>query len=173
MTIMTRGAAKFWWQKELPPDVAYLTKNHPHDEWVATTYRQILDKKIAKQNGELQCKRAHTKRVAGFIWVFYNKGWIFGGWYLYVKTLKRDFSISFGRDGDFNRKLIQKVMGLYPCGVIPMIDNFDEWSKRFATQFKRPSFKRKDKCALVRCWCDIDEYGRLKDIHKLPIVDNS
>jgi len=164
MTIMSRDAAKTWWKKDLPEGVAYVSRNYRHEEWVPTTYRQILDKKIATQQWQLENKRRYATKVAGYVWVFNVDWFLFGGWYIYIKTRKHDYSISFRHER--NSALIVKAMQLFPCGVFPDLEFFQTWAAQFAKQYAHKGFKRKRYQGLVKCWCNIDENGRLTDINK-------
>lgn len=162
---MSRSAAAFWWKEELPKEIAYLTKTHPHDEWVPTTYKQLLDKKIENQKCELRRKRRCSSIRAGYIWVFEVPGFFFAGWWIYIKTIEDEYGINFRHER--NNDLVVKAMQLFPCGVIPLLEYFDTWAVKFAKQYAHVGFKRKRKQGLVKCWCEISEYGELVDIKPL------
>lgn len=163
-TIMTRSGAKTWWRITLPYEVAYLYKDWHHEDWQEVTYKELLDKKIVKQQTELEYKRRCIKTNACYIWVFYNKSRIFNGWYLYVKTLHKDFALTFRNR---NNKLLLKVMNLYPCGILPLQENFNQWAEEFARIYHHKGFKRKIQ-GLKKCYCILDEWGNLSDIAPCP-----
>lgn len=165
MTIMSRSAAPFWWGRELPREVAYLTKNHPHDEWVPTTYAEIKAKKVARQQSELIHKRRCAKVVYGYVWVFHVDWFLFSGYWLYIKTHKVDYGITFRHET--NNYLVAKVMRLWSCDTDTNIDNFEEWAAKFAETYPHVGFKRKEKQGLVMCKCAIDEYGKLTNVIQL------
>lgn len=164
---MERSAAKFWWGEELPKGIAYLSKNHLYDDWVPTTYKELLEKKIEKQKWELDRKRdcETTVTLPGYIWIFYVPGSLFAGWWIYIKTRKHDYGISFRHER--NDKLIVKCMQLFPLGIIPVLENFDHWAKKFAQQYPHVGFKRNKNQGLVKCRCTIDHYNKLIDIWKI------
>lgn len=167
MTVMTRNGARRWWKEELPHDIAYLY----HDgvvwggkpKWKAVTYKELLAEKVAHQQSELGRKRCHAVTIPCFIQVFYIPDsmmpmGLFCGWWIYVITLKKSYGINFRHERD--NKLIQKAMELFSYGVLPLLENFDEWAKSFAHQHNRAGFKRDKNQGLVKCYCTIDEYGK-------------
>lgn len=167
MTIMTRSGARSWWGKELPKEVAYLYHNGGTGfglapEWQTVTFKENLDKKREKQKWRLQHKRHFKKVVPCFVWVFYNNSTFFSGWWIYIKTLKKDYGINFRHE--YNEQLICKVMTLIPMGVLPVIECFEEWAKYFSVTFSHTGFKRLSKQGLAKCWCEIDECGNLSDL---------
>jgi hypothetical protein len=160
-TIMSRSGAEFWWKTKLPRHIAYLHKPHSHSDWIEVTYKEILDKKIEQQKWELQIKTRSNKIKPCYIWVFNNDYWLMGGWYLYIKTLKEDYALNFRNP---NKELTLKIMELYPCGVIPVLENFDSWAEAFSKTFSHKGFKRKKNQGLLKCFCELNEYNELKDI---------
>lgn len=168
MTIMSRGAAEFWWKMEVPKEVAYYYHDGgyyfgPKPKWKVKTFKEILDRKKERQEAQLSYLRLSSKTVPGFVWVFHNNTTFFCGWYIYIKTLHKDFGISFRHEHDDN--LIEKAMQLYPCGVFPVLDCFDEWAQQFSKQYRHVGFNRKKNQGIAKCWCLIDEYGKLKDVY--------
>lgn len=164
---MPRKAAKFWWNLKrenkisIPPDVAYYTKKTPYDDWKATTWRDVFAVRKEKQQSNILFKRkwkSHELKAC-YIWVFYNKGWLMGGWWIYIKTLKRDYGINFEKNND----LVLKAMQMFPCGIIPLLENFDQWAENFAKIYHKEAFGRK-KQGLKKCVCKINGYGELEDI---------
>lgn len=170
-TIMKKSAAEFWWGVKLPYGVAYLIRNDYQffggdgPKWKEVTYREILDKKIEKQDGELYRKRVSGSVVPGYVWVFYNSGFLMGGWYIYIKTLKTDYGINFRHDR--NGELVERAMQMFPLGVFPLEEYFDEWAEKFANKFSHVGFKRKSNQGLAKCMCGINEYGKLISISSL------
>lgn len=152
---MSRSAAKFWWKKELPREIAYLIKDNSFSEWKEITYKSILDKKVKKQQNELRRKRNSSEIKPAFIWVFRNEHFPFSGWYIYIKTLKKDFAISFRRDGEYNEEAILKAMQMYPQGILPMPENFTIWCENFSKSFPTKSFGGRKKQGLAICKAEI------------------
>lgn len=170
---MTRSAAKFWWKVDLPKDVIYMYHNGGYcmlggkPDWKAYTRKELIEKKVAAQNSNLWRKRRCPKIVYGFVHVFYVDWFLFGGWWLYITTHKKDYGISFHRDGEYNAALILKSMQMFPCGIRPVMENFDTWAEKFASRFPHAKVKRPRPEGLRMVRCSIDEYGKLLDI--LPI----
>lgn len=173
MTIMPRNAAKFWWGKELPDGVAYVYHNGGYHwpgvkiEWIAVTYKELLEKKIKAQGLELWCKRRSELgyNLPGYVWVFKVPGFIFGGWWIYIKTAKRDIGISFRHE--YDKKMILKAMELYPCGMLPLMENFDKWAVLFSKQYAHVGFKRKKNQGLAKVRVYFDKNGDVENIELL------
>ncbi len=161
--IMTRSAYKFWNGSDLPKEIAYLTKNGfsgfgVEEEFKYVTFKEINDRKKQSQEQSLHSKRLHDKKVPGYIWVFYNPGSFFGGWWLYIKTLKKDYAINFRERQKINTT---DIMCLLPMGVIPTSDNFDYWAEKFTHTYRHVGFKRKRRQGILKCHCFIDEGGNI------------
>lgn len=164
-TVMSRSGAKFWLGVDLKKEVAYLYKTYSHSEWEEVTYKHLLEKKINNQLLELERKRIAPVTKPCFIWVFYNNSWIMGGWYIYIKTLKEDYALNFR---NHQSDIICKAMNMFPCGVLPLEENFEAWCENFAKQFNRTGFNRKRKQGIATCFCKI-ENQRIVDISKTVI----
>jgi len=146
------------WGYDWPKQIAYTV------DGLAVTYLELLNKKREKQRRRLEFLRTPSVRIEPcFIWVFYNKqSFPFGGWWIYIRTLKNYFPIDFrGQNTDFK----SKIMALYPCGFLPLIENFRFWAEEFANVYHRPSAKR-EKQGLVKAKVKIKD-GRLNEIIKL------
>jgi len=153
-TIMQRSAAKFWWGRELPKEIAYMYKSWASENWQQVTYSEIAAKKKAKQERILAYKRKHPVTKPGYVWVFYNDTTFFCGWWVYVKTLKEDFAINFKNPHSSNQ--MEEIMNLFPCGVIPAKYNFEMWAAAFYKTFRHEGFGRK-KQGLAKCSCVIED----------------
>ncbi len=157
-TIMTRSGAECWWGEPLPDGVAYLVSDGAFGwgvgpKWTEVTYKELLDKKISQQRSELYRKLHTSITKPCFVWVFHNDTWLMGGWYLYIKTLKEDYALNFRRP---RPDLVLQVMNLFPCGIVPVSENFNAWAQAFSKQFHHTGFKRKKNQGLVPCYCEID-----------------
>lgn len=161
-TIMTRGGAKSWWGKDLPKNVIHLYRNYSFGDWKAYTWEEEFAKRKARQEREVYWKRVSSKTVPCFVWIFHNNTFFFSGWWIYIKTLKHDYGINFRHERD--EKNIQMAMAMFPCGVLPVVENFDRWAERFAKQYPHVGFKRKKNQGLRICHCTIDENGKLIDL---------
>ena len=164
-TIMTRGGAVTWWGKELPKGVAYLIKDIGQD-WREVTYKEIFARKKAKQDSHIREKRAHKEVRPCAVWVFYNQplwGLFFGGWWIYVRTLKGDIPLNFR---GVRKDLIAQVKQLFPCGVLPFDDlTYDEeWFEAFEKRYHYQGKRKKN--AIAFCHCRFNERGYLSEIIK-------
>jgi hypothetical protein len=164
---MTRSFYEKWHGEKLPRHIAYLYHNEGYSwfdvkpRWQVMTYKEIFKKKTDRILNDVYNKRRYATIRPGYIWVFNNDSFLFSGWYLYIKTLKDDYALNFRQNRD---ELLRKVMPLYPCGVIPMKENFDIWAKAFSRIYPHKGFKRTKNQGLLKCRCIIDKYGKLEDI---------
>jgi len=148
---MTREGAKSWWGIELPKNVHHLIKEIGKD-WQEVTYKEINARRKAKQDFHIYEKRASEEVRPCVIWVFYNQplwSMSFGGWYLYVRTLKGDFPLNW----KWPRKdLIMQVKQLFSCGFLPFGDIYDEcWFAAFEKKYHRPGKRKKNAVAFAKC----------------------
>jgi len=179
MSIMDRKAFEFWGKRKAPPEVCYYVHNEhtwgsgrwgadrddePKPYWEPVTWKDVFRERKENQEVHIWRKRfsEKTETKPCFIWVFHVDWFLFGGYWLYIKTLKKDYGITF-REG-YNKKLILKVMELFPCGVFPDIENFDQWAENFTKTYPHKGFKRKKKQGLKRCFCKVSFGGDLKDV---------
>ena len=138
-----------------PEDVVGLVDGRP------VTRGDILASKRRRQERQLARKRYSPDPVIKpcFVWVFYNNGFPYGGWWLYVRTLKNDWQID--RHGT-NLKL--PIMKLFPCGVLPIAENFWQWAEAFAAEYHYPTRKRPDKNGLALARAVMSPEGSLLDV---------
>lgn len=176
MTIMSRKAAEFWWNLPMkgvkrpkfvcPPEVSYFTRDEWNQKWIPTTWKEVFARRKEKQESRIRNKIGRIAELKPcYIWVFHNDTFLFGGWWIYVKTLKKDVALNF-RQMDRYNELIRKIMDMFPCGVIPF--DFNTWAAAFErTYHKDFKDKRRAKNALLLCRCLIDERGDIADIYPL------
>jgi len=129
------------------------------------TRADILKNKRQRQRRLLQEKMHNYDPVVKpcFVWTFHNKSWLYGGWWLYVKTLKLDWQI----DERHQPELVLKAMSLFPCGLLPVIENFDPWMAAFAEQYHRPTWKRPENQGMAMAWATINSSRSLVDINRI------
>jgi hypothetical protein len=97
-----------------------------------------------------------------FIWTFFNDSWIYYGWWLYVITAKKRFGINFrGRYEPF----AVPIMRLFPCGLLPLWENFEVWMEAFARTYPKVTKKRQKKQGMVLAWAKMKN-GELEDIFR-------
>lgn len=157
---MTRAGAKYWLGVDLPNEVAYMYKNYPWDKWVRVTYEEIFAKKKQRQDLNISRKRRTDIVVPCYVWVFYNNCFPYGGWWVYIRTVKEDYAVNF-RNYDEVR-LIDKIRSLFPCGVLNMEGSFTKWAESFERQYHRKGKRKKN--AVAACHCKINQYGCVADI---------
>lgn len=159
--IMTASAAEFWSGKKQPYGVAYYQKDIMGN-WKTVTYKEILAKKTARQLANLELKRRAASEIKpAFIWVFHNEFWCFGGWYVYIKTLTKDYALNFKNRE--SAKQVEMVMSLIPLGVLPFEENFEIWAQEFARKFAHVGFNRTNNQGIMKCRCVIIN-GEITDI---------
>ena len=162
MTIMERSAYKFWHGKELPREIAYLYMDIGDSEWQITTFKEILEKKRVKQRTHLEGIRQSEILTPCFVWTFYNSGFPYYGWWLYIRTLKKSYALNFRNE---NRKMQKRAMQLFPCGFLPFVDNLEKWMIMFAKIYNYPT-KKRNKQGMAKAWVKING-NKLIDIIKI------
>lgn len=118
-----------------PDDVVCVVNGKP------ITKSDILYAKRERQRMELAAKRCSSYDSIikpCFVWTFYNSGLVYGGWWLYVRTLKESWEIDLRRQGE----MVLKIMRLFPCGYLPIFENFTPWLAAFAKEYHYPTRKR-------------------------------
>lgn len=164
-TIITRDGAKSWWGIELPKEVAYCIKEIGED-WKDVTYKEIFARKKARQDSHIYTKRVHEEVRPCAVWVFCNEHGIndmfFCGWYIYIRTLRGDYALNFRNP---RRDLVMQVKQLFPCGLLPFDENYDEaWFEAFEKRYHYPGKRKRN--AIVFCHCRFDERGYIREIMK-------
>lgn len=126
------------------------------------TKADILDDKRRRQRHLLEGKLADNVWRAAFVWVFRNEGPFFGGWWLYIRTLRDDYRLNHSRSS--YRLLFPKIMALYPCGFEPNEANFEQWAEVFASAHHRATVKRPANNGLAIARALISPGGQLLDV---------
>ena len=150
-SVMTRSFADsmgFNW----PPEWASLVDGKP------VTFAELKAARIERQKAhmDLITDDGIPLRRAAHIWTFFVPGWIYGGWHLYIRTIKNDWWIKNRYSGDW--ELIERIMKQFPCGLLPLPENFGAWKSAFAKEYRRVSPRRR-KQGMVACWVDVDACG--------------
>ena len=143
------------------------------------TKGDILDNKRRRQARRLAWKLRPTEPITKpcFVWVFDN-GPIFpyGGSWLYVRTLKERWQLgprhSRGWDFHADTGLTLKIMQMFPCGFLPMIENFGLWKRVFMETYHRPTRKRSESNGLALARAVISPEGHLIDVVRYEEVFN-
>lgn len=148
-----------------PPDVVMLVGGN--GRVIPITKGDILDGKRRRQARKLAHIRRNWDPVVKpcFVWTFRNEGFIYAGWWLYVKTLKKSWQIggARGRSDD----MAVKIMEMFPCGYEPVMENFTAWKAAFGETYHYPTRKRPMRQGMVMARAVVSESGRLLDVRPL------
>jgi hypothetical protein len=114
----------------------------------AVTFAQLRAEQKERQSKRLQDIQRSFEPVhqAAFIWVFFVPGAIYGGWHLYVWTLKHSWWLKRPEG------VALDIMRAFPAGVLPAPENFYQWKAAFAKQYSRPG--RFKKQGLIPVWIE-------------------
>ncbi len=159
--IFHRSAAPRWWGRDLPKHIIYLYKNFSHEPWKEYTIQDRIKEKIKEQKANLSFKRRYEKTLPCYIWVFYNKSWLFAGWYVYIECRLGSFALNW-KPTDSDTKLLRKIMQKYHCGVFP--EFADEWAHAFCKAFPKKPKGIKVKQGIKYTHCILNENNRLIDV---------
>jgi hypothetical protein len=124
------------------------------------TYAELKDSRIEEQKRRLSLilDDGIPLRRAAHIWTFYVPGPFYGGWHLYIRTIKKQWWIT-SRDCHENWSLVERIMKQFPCGLLPIPENFYKWKEAFAKTYRRVSARRR-KQGMVACWVDVENDHR-------------
>lgn len=148
------GVEMSLWSSNWPDDLVYIVNGR------AITKTDILRAKKDRQLRQLAAKRRHShiSYKPCFVWVFHNSSWLYRGWWLYVRTLKTRWGINFE---DRYHKLIPEIMRRFPCGHLPIKENFDLWAAAFVAAYPRQNLLNQ---GAVQAWAKIAPNGDLLDV---------
>ena len=90
-------------------------------------------------------------RRAAHAWTFYVPGPFYGGWHLYIRTTSDHWGIP---ECD---ELALSIMTMFPCGLLPIKENFYTWKQTFAKVYCRGSTRRRQ--GMVAGWVDVCDNG--------------
>jgi hypothetical protein len=173
MTTISRKAAEYWWnilrpendKVKIPSGISYYYYDYSLP-WIPVTWEEVFKKRKEKQYSRLYTIRnspSGNVTKPCFLWIFHNDSWIFSGWWIYVKLLKKDIPLNF-RHCEQYEKLVNKIMELYPCGVFPVKENTKQWTEAFSKQYRHTGFGRKKNQGLLQCHCVLDKWGSVIDV---------
>jgi hypothetical protein len=168
---MSRKAAESWWNLSaklagkppviIPPDVAYYKLYSGVKEPV--TWDQVMKQRRERQSLEMTDKRhIGSFDKPALLWLFYCEAWFFNGWWLYVKTVKDDYSVNFRNTRA--EELKQMCFDIFPLGVSAGFD-YDLWCEEFYKKFGVANPKKHKKTAFAKVRVRI-ECGKIVKITK-------
>ena len=152
-----------------PPDVVAVVSRG--DGWRTITKSDILRNKRERQQRDIERKRLCFDPIVKpcLIWTFYNDTPFYGGWWLYIRALKREWGVNFrGYVAHDRDRLITNIMRLYPCGLLPIMENFGLWMSAFAEAYHHPTADRPNRQGMATAWAKISYNGRLLDVMRFP-----
>lgn len=117
------------------------------------TWADVRAGKIERQRKRLaQILRIDQPcRQAAHVWVFNNpQDFPYGGWWCYIRTLRNAWCI---RQDD---SLAAEIMAMFPCGLLPLRENFRAWQQEFARTYARPGRRKQ---GMVAGWVEVNNYG--------------
>jgi hypothetical protein len=137
-----------------PAEIAYKIDGR------TVTYADMKADRIVKQKEHLQKILAigGPVRRAAYVWTFFNPHFPYSGWHLYLRTIEDSWWI---RTCD---SLAINIMQMFPCGLLPIPDNFYAWKEAFAKDHARPS-SRRTKQGMVFGWVDVERRRRPFVVH--------
>ena len=138
----------------LPRGVKFVINGEP------VTYAQLKAERKAER---IKRQREHLRQIlisdspvrrAAFLWCFYQPGlfgFAYAGWWAYLRICgeREDHQLRWDIVGAED-KLVQRCMELFPCGVLPIRENFETWKEEFGRQYRNPG-RFKDQ-GLVPIW---------------------
>jgi hypothetical protein len=121
-----------------------------HGKLEAITYAQLKAERIEKQRKHLAAlDEIPVTRQAGYVWTFYQPG-LFGfayqGWWAYIRTAYESWQL--GVRG-VNEDVTLDVMRMFPCGVLPIKENYRQWMETFGETYSRPGRFKQQGLAMV------------------------
>lgn len=130
-----------------PKDLAYIINGE------RVTFAMLREARIQRQAEHLIRKLADRGpvRQAAHIWVFFVPGTIYGGWHLYLRTLKHSWWLKRPEG------IALDIMAAFPCGILPLPENFYEWKKAFAATYSADRDGRQQ--GIIHGWVECDSEG--------------
>jgi hypothetical protein len=161
----SREGWEFWRKERLPKNVLWVETVNGKD--VFHTKEELNQRKAEKNKLVLLNKRNSHRLRRCYVWVFYNDTPFFGGWYLYLKCISKDWGISWTK---FDAKYLEKdnffeiIQEIFPCETFPGEEFREQWFQAFHRKYKTSERRRKE--AKAFCRCIVDDRGNLIDIIK-------
>lgn len=154
--VMKRSFADFMGFK-WPKDLACIVNGE------RITYAQLKAERIERQRKRLRSieNAPMPVRHAAYAWVFYQPGlfgFAFMGYWLAIRTLHHTWTFSFrGTELAGGLKTVD-IMRMFPCGILPLSENFEKWKELFVKRHSRPGRFRKQ--GMIMGWVECEYEGR-------------
>ncbi len=132
-----------------PPDVARVLVDHSGRREV--TWAEVMAYRREEQRSRLDALRRvdPPRTVPCYVWVFHVPGWLYGGWWCDVVTLREQLSVNFRW---FRQDLALSIMRAAPCGFLPLAKYFDQWMPAFAEEHVRGPCKDPRRAGTMVGW---------------------
>lgn len=145
-SLMMRSFADAWGLK-WPADVAYVIDGK------RVTYAEVRKARKGRQAEHLArvLRRDGPCRRPAHLWVFFVPGMIYGGWHLYLRTHKDSWWLKRPEG------IALDLMAAFPCGILPIAENFHAWKEAFGASYRSDVGNRKQ--AIIRGWVECDRDG--------------
>ena len=130
------------------------------------TWAQLKAERVKRQRARM-CSidrmNINPIRHAAYVWVFYQPG-LFGfayqGYWLAIRTLNHTWTLGFKGGCSIGIGIVD-IMKMFPCGFLPLIENYEKWKKEFIRQYYRPG--RFKKQGMVPVWVESGHEGKWPD----------
>lgn len=137
-----------------PKDWAMLRNRGP------VTWAQVMEERRKRQADRLEQIRFNRSPcvLPAQVWTFRvpNSAVIYIGWHLYVRTFRDEWWVKgAGVDG-----VALDIMRSFPCDLLPIEENFEEWKERFAASYPRAGIRRGSRQGLAHGWVECDAPGQ-------------
>jgi hypothetical protein len=123
-------------------------------------WSELMDKRREEQREHLErlLQEEEPRWVPAQVWVFFNRGWLYGGWHCYIRTA-RDLKRSGGFKGGVSEdtKLASHLMWTIQVGVLPLSGwkTWSEWMEAVAVRWPKKKTKEDRRLAgIVTGWWD-------------------
>jgi hypothetical protein len=145
-----------------PTEVAYMISDG-QNRLKRVTWADIKADRVARQKRHLECVLQPTTpdRRAALVWTFFVPGPIYGGWHLYIRTV-HDSVWLHGPEypREIRAELALSIMQMFPCGLLPIPENFYPWKEAFARAYPYKTKRGRKPQGIVFGWVELDPDGR-------------
>ena len=136
------------------------------------TWREVHANRTKDQQRRIEWKRRPERRpvVFAYVWVFFNPGWLYCGWWCYLVWIEdgqvQRQAVNFR---DYRQRLADSLMRAFPLGLLSLgrsEDVFDRWMEAFAEKFPRRKTekdRRRAGVAFVRWDRETDAIASVKE----------
>ena len=126
-----------------PDDAVSASQRHRYAKWEYTLKSDITKEKIRRMEESLVRKRQWevVRKRAVYVWVFWCSGWVFEGYWTYIKGIGRQYH-GCGKKGQVACEMLERVFELFPLISEPLFEEskntyeyYKKWQKLFVKRF--------------------------------------